>query len=108
LIFPPTSIGASAIIAPLTPEEKLAVREVEVLSLQLQAQMSALQARSKEVAQQFADASQAMDKAVKAIYAKRKIDQADYQLCEQPGPGACASAPAGDLTLQPVPKEGKK
>jgi hypothetical protein len=88
--------------APLTADEKLAVRSAQVRLLQANA---ALQATPQYAAAQAAQ--QAIQQAVDAVYAKRKITNKDAALCDGPGAGACEKAPAGELTLQEA-KEAKK
>lgn len=86
---------------PLSSDEKLAVRSAQVKLLQAQNQLSQAQ-------QQFQSASQALTQTANAVYSARNITQDQYALCDGPAGGGCQAAPAGDLTLQAIPKKEEK
>lgn len=87
----------------LTPDQKLTVRSAQVKLLQAQARAQALQAQLDQARQDVQAVAAEINKAVEDVFAAHKVTQKEYALCDQPGPGGCERAPAGDLTLQRRP-----
>lgn len=90
---------------PLTDQEKIALRNSQVKKFELMEQKKALDAQLDAA---IAEADKGTAETVNAVYAARKITPAEAALCDNPTPGPCAKAPAGELTLQPISKEVKK
>lgn len=94
---PPPPALAEPKIAALTDAEKLSIRDAQVKLREVQDQAAQIQKLQQE-------ALANLSSAIQRVYDARKIKQEEYALCDRPGTGGCATAPANDITLQPVPK----
>jgi len=95
--------------APLTDSERINLRTSQVALLK--AQQARVCASIADLAQTPEwQAAQAADgefrSAIRAIFVARKIDEADYQICDGPGQGnsVCAGLAKDTLELRAIPK----
>src|ERR1700690_58302 len=93
---------------PLTDAEARRISRLEVKRLAIQARLDGLQRQGQALEDQLAQVNAEAQKAVDEGYGAHKVDQKDYQLCENPDQGDCVNAPANDLTLQPKAKKEEK